>query len=85
VCRPVRPEVKKIRPAPPMARERACSTIPKVVAFASRSFSCDFTVIKVVKLVPTLLLLRARVLDVSAAGLLAPCLPGRATTEMRCA
>jgi len=29
---------------PPMAHERACSTIPKVVAFASRSFTSPFTV-----------------------------------------
>ena len=31
--------------SPPMARERACSTIPKVVAFASRSFISPFTVV----------------------------------------
>jgi hypothetical protein len=32
------------RKAMPMAHERACSTIPKVVAFASRSFISPFTV-----------------------------------------
>jgi len=30
------------RPSSPMAHERACSTIPKVVAFASRSLYCLF-------------------------------------------